>query len=137
MAPQRKYSKLSAARVLLIGGTAGVGFAAAEACLEAGATVIVSGSNDERLASAVEKLKEAYPEAASSSGRILGKTCDLSDASKIEANLKALLEFASEGGKIDHIVFSVRAMLSLLSVSLLPYISLFLANLSSAPSSFP
>jgi NAD(P)-dependent dehydrogenase (short-subunit alcohol dehydrogenase family) len=99
-----KYtSKLAGKRVLVIGGTSGIGFAVAEASVEFGANVIVSGSNPERLQRTIERLQNAYPAAA---GQITGFTCNLADADNLEANLDTLLKNASSGGKIDHIAFT-------------------------------
>lgn len=52
-------SELLKDRVALVtGGTGGIGFAIAEAYLKAGARVIIAGRNEQRLAEAVEKLKQ-------------------------------------------------------------------------------
>jgi NAD(P)-dependent dehydrogenase (short-subunit alcohol dehydrogenase family) len=102
-----KYDKLRGARILLLGGTSGIGFAIAEASIEAGATVIISSSTSERLSSALSKLKSSYPEAAEAS-RIHGHNCDLSQAENLEANIKGLLEFATAKStfKLDHITYT-------------------------------
>lgn len=100
-----KFNKLQDARVLLIGGTSGIGFATAEAAVEGGAIVTVASSTAERVASAVDRLKTAYPEAAN---RIYGHQVDLSKAETIEPQLKALLEFATNNNttKLDHITYT-------------------------------
>ncbi|MCJ1327074.1 hypothetical protein MMC10_003740 [Thelotrema lepadinum] len=116
--PTPKYSKLRGARVLLLGGTAGIGFATAEASIEGGATVIIAGSNADRLSAAVSRLETSYPEAAASK-RILGHVCDLSEADKLEERLKATLDFATSGNtlKIDHVVFTAGDAPGLASIS--------------------
>jgi NAD(P)-dependent dehydrogenase (short-subunit alcohol dehydrogenase family) len=64
MSDQVKYTqKLKGDRILVIGGSSGLGFAAAEACVENGCTVIISSSNPDRVAKTVEKLKSSYPSA--------------------------------------------------------------------------
>ncbi|CRG84997.1 hypothetical protein PISL3812_02153 [Talaromyces islandicus] len=102
-----KYFKLHNARVLLLGGTSGIGFATAEAAVEAGAIVIISSSTSERLESAIERLKTSYPD-ASAANKIHGHLCDLSQADLLEVNIKTTLEFASNNNttKIDHITYT-------------------------------
>lgn len=102
-----KYSKLNNARVLLLGGTSGIGFATAEAAIEAGAEVIVSSSTSERLESALKRLKTSYPD-ASAANKIHGHLCDLSQADSLETNIKALLEFVTNNNtmKLDHITYT-------------------------------
>lgn len=107
MSDSTKYSsKLRGSRVLVIGGSSGIGYCVAEACVEHGAIVTVSSSNQERVNKAVEKLNGSYPSAM---GKIFGATVDLSDASTLENELKTLLESTKEklgGQKLDHVVFT-------------------------------
>jgi NAD(P)-dependent dehydrogenase (short-subunit alcohol dehydrogenase family) len=42
--------------ILIIGGTTGLGFSAAKACLQAGAVITITGRNPERLAAALHEL---------------------------------------------------------------------------------
>ncbi|KAL4765073.1 oxidoreductase, short chain dehydrogenase/reductase family [Aspergillus foveolatus] len=111
-------NKLHNSRILLIGGTSGIGFGVARASLEHGASVIVSSSNPERVANAVSELKSLYPEEPYVS-RIVGKVCDLGkDDDSIEAEVVGLFEFATKRGlfndegegegkvPINHIVFT-------------------------------
>ena len=100
----QKYNKLASARVLVLGGTSGVGYAVAEASVEFGASVVVASSTSTKVDDALSALKAAYP-AAASANKIKGTTCDLADAVTVEANIKNLLDFATaDGQKIDHIV---------------------------------
>ncbi|KAJ5922869.1 hypothetical protein N7516_010572 [Penicillium verrucosum] len=100
----RKYgSKLVGKNILVFGGTSGIGYCVAEAALEQGASVFISGYNPNKLRSAVSNLLEAYPTAAN---RLNGKTSDLSVAEKLEENLTSFLAAATETSKIDHIVFT-------------------------------
>ncbi|KAB8235678.1 uncharacterized protein BDW43DRAFT_298726 [Aspergillus alliaceus] len=100
----RKYSsKLEGKHLLVFGGTSGIGFCVAEAALEQGASVYISGSNPNKLQSALAKLLEAYPTAHN---RLDGKTCDLSVAEKLEENLTNILRAATRSSKIDHVVFT-------------------------------
>ena len=76
-------------RVLIIGGTSGIGFAVAEAAAAEGAAVVVVSSNKERVDAAVEKLP------AGTTGGVL----DASDED-------AVREFFDGAGALDHIVFT-------------------------------
>ncbi|OXV06706.1 hypothetical protein Egran_05527, partial [Elaphomyces granulatus] len=115
---QLKYvTKLAGARVLVLGGTSGIGFAVAAAALEHGATVIISGSQAHRLESALARLKQAYPD-PSYHHRLSGYTCDLGVPEKLEENLSSLFkqstttaavqqqEQSPPSPLIDHIVFT-------------------------------
>ena len=119
MAPTMKYlNKLSGKRVLVLGGTSGIGFCVAEAALEHGAHVTVSSSNPDRVANVVERLKKAYPESSTGGvgggGAVAGHVCDLSQIDRLEENLDGLLKVAAatggeEGGsdgKISHVVIT-------------------------------
>ena len=48
---------LSNKRVVIIGGTAGMGLSAAIACIEEGAKVVAVGKNPEHIAEAGKKIK--------------------------------------------------------------------------------
>ncbi|MCJ1266053.1 hypothetical protein MMC22_005935 [Lobaria immixta] len=99
---QSKYlSKLDGKRVLVLGGTSGIGFCIAEAAVEHNAHVVISSSSPEKVAKTLDRLRTAYP---SRSANIRGKTCDLSDPATLEAELKALFEFAGKG--IAHVAFT-------------------------------
>jgi len=99
MSDSKKYtSKLTSRRVLIIGGSSGIGYSVAEAALEHGATVIISSSSKSRVESSIEKLLQTY---ASARDRLTGYTCDLSSPD-VEYNIKSLFE--NVGGKLDHII---------------------------------
>ena len=100
MSDVKKYAnKLSGARVLIIGGTSGIGFSVAEACLEHGCKVIVSSSQQSRIESSIERLLKSYP---SAKDRLSGHPCDLSSQS-VEENIKSLFD---QTGTLDHIIFT-------------------------------
>ncbi|KAF2493051.1 NAD(P)-binding protein [Lophium mytilinum] len=106
MSDQVKYAnKLHGARILIIGGSSGIGYGLAEACLEFGATVIISSSNPTRINSAISALQSAYP---SASTRITGHACNLADAQTLDANIVSLFAAATASGseKLDHVVFT-------------------------------
>ncbi|KAH7141398.1 hypothetical protein B0J13DRAFT_58592 [Dactylonectria estremocensis] len=99
-------NKLHNQRVLILGGSTGIGFAVAEAAVEHGADVIISSSNQNKLDRAVERLKEHIATANLPPRHVSGKTCDLSRSETMEDNIKSLLDFATAAGKIDHVVFT-------------------------------
>ena len=112
MADSKKYSnKLAGVRVLVIGGSSGIGYCVAEACLEFGASVIISSSQQSRIDSSIDQLLKTYPSAR---GRIAGYACDLSSPS-VEANIVKLLEQCG-GPKFDHIVHTAGDRLATLKL---------------------
>lgn len=102
MSQQQKWTnKLKGTRVLIIGGTSGVGFGVAEASLEHDVSALtLASSSMKRVEQAVEKLKRAYP---ASSTEISGHTCDLADEPNLDTNVRNLF---SQIGIIDHIIFT-------------------------------
>lgn len=80
--------KLEGRRVLVIGGSSGIGFAVAKAALEDGARVTIASSSTERVRAAVERL-----------GAGEGVRLDVTDEAAVQSF------FASSGG-FDHIVFT-------------------------------
>lgn len=118
MSDQKKYiSKLSGARILVVGGTSGLGYSAAECMLEhdAGA-IILSSSSADRVNEKIAQLQKAYPSKAS---RVSGHTCDLSSQNSLEKNLKDLLDKATNGGsqKLDHIVHTAGDKLKMMPLA--------------------
>ena len=110
-----KYtSKLRDTRVLVLGGTSGIGFCVAEAALEHGAQVCVSGSKQPKLDQAVSRLQSAYSDEAS---KVSGHVCDLSQPQDLESNLDSLLKTAAADGKLDHIVFTAGDPLKIIPVA--------------------
>jgi NAD(P)-dependent dehydrogenase (short-subunit alcohol dehydrogenase family) len=82
-------AKLDGAKVLVIGGASGVGFAVAQAALEAGAQVIVGSSQATRIEAAAETLGRGAT----------GRTVDVKDESSVAA-------FFEAAGPFDHLVFT-------------------------------
>jgi len=82
-------AKLESARVLVIGGASGVGFAVAAAAIEAGASVIIGSSQTPRVDEAVRKLGQAAK----------GLTVDVKDEPSVAA-------FFDAAGPFDHLVFT-------------------------------
>ena len=109
--------------MVIIGGSSGLGFGLAEAVIEEGGNVVVTGSRDETVEKTIRRLREAYPSAAQTGkfqyhltqsrtevchveGRIEGYVAALADEKTLEGNVKSLFEKIGEKGKIDHIVFT-------------------------------
>ena len=80
--------KLEGARVLIIGGSSGIGFAVAQAALALGARVTIASSNEDRVRTAVQRL-----------GGGEGARLDVTDESAVRA-------YFAQSGPIDHIVFT-------------------------------
>jgi NAD(P)-dependent dehydrogenase (short-subunit alcohol dehydrogenase family) len=123
MSNATKYtSKLSGSRILIIGGSSGIGFSVAEACIEHGAHVAISSSNPQRVQSAVSRLQSTYP---ASSSHIHGLTVDLSSPSTLESELENVLTASAQklgsNGKLDHIVFTAGDALATIPLSDMSY----------------
>jgi NAD(P)-dependent dehydrogenase (short-subunit alcohol dehydrogenase family) len=115
--PSYKFiNKLQGKRVLIFGGTSGIGFAVTEACIEHGSTVIISGSNPAKLNMTVQRLKSSYPNVSAS--QIITHACDLSNKEELESNIQTLLSAVTDGGKtkLNHVVFTAGDALSLTSL---------------------
>ncbi|KAH6869541.1 putative short-chain dehydrogenase [Thelonectria olida] len=106
--PSLKYvNKLRGKRILIFGATSGFGFAVAEAAIEHGATVTLSGSKPERLTHAVERLKISYGDIIRGD-QIKTVACDLGDLDNLTSHLTELFNTVTDSGKnkLDHIVFT-------------------------------
>lgn len=102
-----KYlNKLQDKRVLVFGGTSGMGYAVTEALLEHGAQVTISGSKPGKLENTFKRLHSSYPDLKE--GQINTWACDLTGFDGLEARIRETFHAASKGGeqKIDHIVFT-------------------------------
>ncbi|MGW1346657.1 SDR family oxidoreductase [Kribbella sp. NPDC002412] len=87
-------------RVVVLGGTSGIGLATAQLAAAAGATVIVASSNP----SSVQRALETLPASAT------GTALDLTDAAAVTSFFDGLDPF-------DHLVFTAGEPLTLLEVS--------------------
>ncbi|KAI0837756.1 hypothetical protein F5Y06DRAFT_63783 [Hypoxylon sp. FL0890] len=115
----KPLTKLMGTRVLVMGGTSGMGFSVAEAAMQHGAKVIISGSNEAKLDNALARLRRTFAAQAESPARFLlagdspdpdssvtGHLCDLANPDTAESNVEALLRFATSSGLLDHVVFT-------------------------------
>ncbi|KAM5347287.1 hypothetical protein ACJ41O_010292 [Fusarium nematophilum] len=109
MAGFKYIHKLEGKRVLIFGGSSGFGFAVAEAAIEHGAQVIISGSNQDKLDRAVSRLAEQYPD--TKPGQVASAAINLADLESLDSRLHSLLGQVTSGGtkKIHHIVFTADA----------------------------
>jgi NAD(P)-dependent dehydrogenase (short-subunit alcohol dehydrogenase family) len=82
-------------RVVIIGGSSGIGLAVAEQAASQGANVVVVSSNAERLQKAIKSI----------GGEAEGQAVDVSDERAVEALFKKL-------GAFDHLVFTAGDSLS-------------------------
>ena len=100
--PAKYTNKLAGKRVLILGGTSGIGFCVAENALENNAIVIVASSRQESIDKTLSRLTTSYPDLAKN---ISGHTIDLR-AKELEENVTDLLKAATDDGKnlLDHIV---------------------------------
>lgn len=96
-------NKLANKNILVIGGPSGIGFAVAQKALEDGAYVTVSSSSEERVSSALDRLRASNPERALAA-RSYG--ADLSIRDKLEKTIKVFLKYTAELSPIDHIVLT-------------------------------
>lgn len=89
---------LSGRRVLVTGGTSGIGHAVADAFAEEGAHVGIIGRSPARLHTALEHLRGKHPDAV-----IVGGSCDISSEQAVTG---ATDELVSQLGGLDHLVSS-------------------------------
>jgi len=80
-------------KVLITGGTSGIGLAIAKKCLDEGAYVVVTGRNKEKL----DKVLSA-----DRTGRLLGCIWDVADISHVKENIKRVCDLF--GSRIDVLV---------------------------------
>jgi NAD(P)-dependent dehydrogenase (short-subunit alcohol dehydrogenase family) len=95
-------SKLSGQRVLLVGGTGGVGLAVARLLLAQSAKVILSSSRDSKVSQCISTLQSEFKNLPED--HITGYTCDLA-APTVEDNIVGLFKQATSSGPLNHIIY--------------------------------
>lgn len=85
----KETNGLSGSKIIVIGGSSGIGFAVAKAVSEIGAEVIIASGNKERVSAAVDSLK----------GKVKGFAVDVSDENQVKNFFEAL-------GSFDHLVYT-------------------------------
>jgi NAD(P)-dependent dehydrogenase (short-subunit alcohol dehydrogenase family) len=103
-------SKLAGQRILLIGGTGGVGFAVARLLLAHNATTILCSSRQAKLDTCIAALQSEFPNLKS---HITGVACDLA-SQDVEANIISLFE---QVGRINHIIYMAGDRLPMVPLS--------------------
>jgi NAD(P)-dependent dehydrogenase (short-subunit alcohol dehydrogenase family) len=83
---------LTGTRILIIGGTSGIGHGVAKAALAEGATVIVASSSATKVASAKERLGGGE--------HVLGEVVDMTKEDEVKTLFKRV-------GSVDHLVYTV------------------------------
>ena len=97
------YGELLRDKIVLVsGGTSGIGFAIAEACLTNGAKVIITGRSQTRIDKAIERIKEQVENA---DGSIRGIELDITDVASISKKVKDAESLFSEN-RIDVLINS-------------------------------
>lgn len=106
MASSRLYSeKLKNSRVLIIGGSSGIGFGLADALLELGAQVIISSSSPQRISHAIERLRDSHPELPEDT--VTGIRCDLGRFEALSDQVSHLFhEVSKRTDSLHHVVFT-------------------------------
>lgn len=102
MAASKTAAVLKGQKVVVIGGTSGLGFAAASALIEEGAYVVVGSSSADRVKAAVSKLSDPAQQYNADSSRVSGFPVNLK-GSEAESSL---IEFFSKIGEFDHLIYS-------------------------------
>ena len=96
----RRGNGLENKRVVVLGGSSGIGFAVAELAAAQGAKTIIASSNAERVQKAIESVD----------GEVQGQAVDVSNERAVEA-------FFAELGSFDHLVYSAGDSLHLHELS--------------------
>lgn len=95
-----KTRVLAGKKVVIIGGSSGLGFAAASALIEEGASVVIGSSSAAKVSAAVAKLSDPSTQFNADASRVSGYTVNLSGA----AAESSLREFFTRIGSFDHLI---------------------------------
>lgn len=106
----RYTTKLRGARVLIIGGSSGIGFGLAQALIEHHASVIIASSSQPRLDRAVTHLQQSAP---SPTTTVHGIQCNLNNEATLRDEVADLFAQIAPLGKLDHVVHTAGDALSL------------------------
>ncbi|KAE8220388.1 hypothetical protein CF319_g6083 [Tilletia indica] len=93
---------LKGSKVVIIGGSSGIGFGVAQHLIEEGASVVVASSSKDKVDKAVARLNDAETQYNADSSRVEGYTVNLA-GSGAEDSLKELFK---QIGKFDHLVYT-------------------------------
>jgi len=101
----------------VIGGSSGIGFAAARGLIEEGASVVIGSSNQTRVDEAVKRLCDSNEQYNADQNRVKGYTVNLSGP-EMESSIR---EFFKKAGKVDHIIHTAGDSLATLPLSEVTY----------------
>ncbi len=91
---------LEGKKIVIIGGTSGIGFAVAKAALlDRAAEVVVVSSQKSNVDGAVQRLQKVVGETAGVNGVVKGEVVDASNSEEVRA-------LFSRVGEIDHLVWT-------------------------------
>ncbi|KAJ5681318.1 NAD(P)-binding protein [Penicillium maclennaniae] len=107
-APAQHTDQLHGSRILVIGGTSGIGYAVSAAALHHGAVVTIVGSNIRKLKDSIARLKASFP--STDHDNIIAVQCDLSNPDTVEHDVEKALHLAAGESKINHIVITAADM---------------------------
>ncbi len=77
MATSKTAHVLANKKVVIIGGSSGIGFAAASALIEEGASVVIGSSSSDRVAAAVQRLSDPAQQYNADASRVSGHAVNL------------------------------------------------------------
>ncbi|KAG8684174.1 hypothetical protein FRC08_013836 [Ceratobasidium sp. 394] len=92
------HQLLQGKKVIVIGGSSGVGRSVAAAALAHGATVLIASSSQDRVAAAIKTLQQGIQE---------GPGVSVSGYAFNIKNTAALTKFLTENGPFDHLVGNI------------------------------
>lgn len=90
---------LHRSRIVILGGSAGIGLAVAARALGEGAHVIIASHDRGRVEGAIAQLRDSVPDTAAQAGAVEGHVVDLRSAAETGRLFQA-------AGAIDHLVFT-------------------------------
>ena len=102
MASSKTARVLAGKKVVILGGSSGLGFAAASALIEEGATVVIGSSSQERVSAAVARLSDVKTQFNADASRVSGHTVNL----RGEAAESSLADFFAKVGSFDHLIYT-------------------------------
>ncbi|KAJ9112691.1 hypothetical protein QFC22_006193 [Naganishia vaughanmartiniae] len=115
MSAPKYINKLQGKKVIVIGGSAGIGYCAAEASLESGSHVYIASSSSTRVDKAVAQLQADAAGTEAVKGSIQGREIDLTSDESVEQFI-AWVSGDTVAGKdkgVDHIIFTAGDALQL------------------------
>lgn len=101
-AQPRTSSLLAGKKVVIIGGSSGLGFATASALIEEGASVVIGSSSQSRVDTAIQRLTDPSSQYNANASRVSGYPINLK-GSGVEKELEG---FFSKIGAFDHLILT-------------------------------